>query len=291
VAVSVILGYASWILYLDGRPAVIASGGTHLGIGLEAYAPTDVSLDLYVGFSPGVAGGTGVVVIPRFRTQRQSPFVVAIEFIGDARLKGDGLTASPRPMYIPQEDDGYPFVTRRQIFVYSVDPKEFNEFGYSRNVGIGGETFGTYVQRSGFRVSAHLPAIHRPISCHQLDRVDTGALQVAAMSEESWDKLIDPCGAELGEWGMLEIELKYLISDPRIDSASPSPVITQSGGLGWSAGSSDGLIEAQANFTSISSEAEGQRKLFLSGIGLGGSIALLPIGVQVGWAGRRARPV
>lgn len=103
--------------------------------------------------------------------------------------------------------------------------------------------------------------------------------------------MIDPCNSELGERGMLEVELKYLVSDPRIDSASPPPVITQSGGLSWSAGTSDALIEAQANFTSISPEAEDQRKLFLSGIGLGGSIALLPIGVQVAWAGRRSRRV
>ncbi|SFW75025.1 hypothetical protein SAMN04489730_3872 [Amycolatopsis australiensis] len=289
VVVSAVLGYASWILYLDGRPAVIASAGHHLGIGLEVYTPTNVSVDLYVVFSPGVVGGTGVVVIPRFRTQRQSPFVVGIEFTGDARLRSDGLTAGSRPIYIPQKDVGLPFVTRRQIFVSTVDPKQLNESGYG-NAGISGETFGSYVQRSGFRVSAHLPAINSPISCNRLDQVDAEMLQTAAVSEEDWDELIGPCDADSGERGMIEIELRYLILDPRIDSASPSPVITQNGGLSWLAGVSDVLIEAQANFTSISLEAEAQRKLFLAGVGLGGSIALLPIGVQAGWAGRRSKP-
>lgn len=200
-AISVILGYVSWLWYLDGRPAVIASTGSHPGIGLDVYTSTDVSVDLYVGFSPGVVGGTGMVVIPRFRTERTSPFVFVIELTDDARFRPAGLVGGSVSLYIPKEDNGYPFVTRRQIFVSSVDPKELNGAGYSGQAGIGGETLGSYVQRSGFRVSAHLPAINRPISCRQLDQVDVRVLQSSAASEEGWDNLIDPCNSELGERG------------------------------------------------------------------------------------------
>ncbi|WNM39121.1 hypothetical protein RMN56_29030 [Micromonospora halotolerans] len=162
----------------------------------------------------------------------------------------------------------WPVYAPVQLFVAKVEPMQ----GRRLFAGVTGRVSRPVAVTANARTSIYTPSVMTPGKCVPLGSPAT------VIDPEAWiNKIAPDCRASADKTETETISLSDMARNKRLDYANPAA--SEPGQLLWS--KTAGSLRVDASYVDLDEEANGQRLLFLSGVGVGLASAGLPIGLQM----------
>lgn len=285
---ALLLGWQSWRWYqqgVPGTPQVPVDWGQS---SIRVYGPPDVAITTTVEYSeepgtgessnPRVSGSREDISLAAESTRTQ-PYLVVLELAYGAHLRGDPDVSGSfavKPIEIgttyrgPDEVVGtWPVYAPVELFVARVDPMQG---GRRLFAGVTGQVSWPVAVTDNARTAVYTPLLRTPGKCSSLGSTET------IIDPATWlGRIVPECHASRDTSDTQTIILGGMARNKRLDYANPAP--SNPGQLAWS--QSGRSFRVDASYVDLDQEANGQRLLFLSGVGVGLAAAGLPIGLQI----------
>jgi hypothetical protein len=251
------------------------------------YAPPDVAVSATVEYrdergtekpsDPRVSGSLEDISLEAESTRSQ-PYLVVLELAHGAHLSTSPDVSgsfAKAPIEITTTYRGpdalvgtWPVSAPVQLFVAKVEPMQ----GRRLFAGVTGRVSQPVAVTANARTAVYTPAVMTPGKCVPLGSPAT------LIDPGTWiNKIVPECRASTDRTETGTISLSDVARNKRLDYANPAP--SEPGQLRWS--KTAGSLRVDASYVDLDDEANGQRLLFLSGVGVGLASAGLPIGLQI----------
>lgn len=283
--IALLVAWLSWRWYqqgIPGTPQVPLDWGQS---SIRAYAPPDVAVSTTVEYrdewgtdkpsGPRVSGSLAHIELEAESTRTQ-PYLVILELAYGAHLSKPDVSGSfgKAPIEIATTYQGpdpvvgsWPVYAPVQLFVAKVEPMQ----GRRLFAGVSGRVSQPIAVSSNARTAIYTPAVESPGKCVPLGSAAT------VINLDSWiTRIVPDCHASADKTETETISLSDMARNKRLDYADPAA--SEPGRLRWT---QTGSLRVDASYVDLDDEADGQRLLFLSGVGVGLASAGLPIGLQI----------